>query len=170
VKLAVLIDSDLDDLRATLEHTWLKRRLLSYLRTERDTWLKAAGAEPLPKVLDGIPARIKEARQLQAKLIECYSPAQLVERGPLAVLPDGAKKLIKDAVHKAYLDSGIIQSPAKQFGEALDNFESKTAEIARAWARGKGAKRIECALDDLESAAQRLRSALLDLPQEVVLP
>lgn len=167
--MVVLINPDLDDLRATLEHTWLKRRLLTRVRAERAEWLKAVGTGSLPKVLAGIPARIKETRKLLACLIEGYSPAQLVDLCPLAALPHETKKIIKGAVHKAYLDSGVIQPLAAQLRGALDEFEAEAAEIGPAWTGAAGAKKIDSVLDGLETAAERLRQALLDLPREVVL-
>src|SRR5687767_9165557 len=116
-----------------LEHTWLKRRLLAQLRTERSFWLRRADGTPLPNVLAGIPARVEETRLLHARLIEGYSPAQLIEQSPLAALPTKVKKTIQSAVHQAYVDSGIIQPLAAQLDEALNDFELVASEVCRVW-------------------------------------
>lgn len=166
----VAANIDLDQLRATLEHTWLKRRLLFLLRTERDEWLKAVATEPLPEVLEGIPAQIQQSRHLLSSLLEGYSPAQLIDQGVLAALPREARGLIRDAVHRAYLNSNVMQPLVARFGTALNDVESQAAQVPSAWATGVGNEKLTGVLMNLEYAAEQLRRALLDLPQEVVLP
>jgi hypothetical protein len=161
---------DLDELRATLEHTWLKRRLLYRLRTERDEWLKAVATEPLPDILAGIPAQIEETRKLLTSVIEGYSPARLIDHGLLAALPEKARDLIRDAVHKAYLNSEAMQPIVCRLEAALSDFESNAEEIPCAWFSGVGDEKLTRVLMNLEYSAERLRKALLELPQEVVLP
>jgi hypothetical protein len=160
---------DLDELRATLEHTWLKRRLLFLLRTEREEWLKAVTTDPLPEVLDGIPAQIQQSRHLLASLLEGYSPAQLIDQGILSALPKEARRLIRDAVHRAYLNSNVMQPLLARLGAALNDLESTAAQIASVWGAGIGDEKLIGVLMNLESAAEQLRMALLELP-EVVLP
>jgi hypothetical protein len=168
--MAAVSNIDLDELRATLEHTWLKRRLLYRLRTERNEWLRAVATDPLPDILAGIPPQIEETRKLLASIIEGYSPAQLIDQGLLAALPKKARGLIRDAVHKAYLDSEVMQPLVCRLEAALSDFESNAENIACAWFSGVGDEKLTDVLMNLESSAERLRRALLELPREVVLP
>ncbi len=170
VKTVAVSNTDLDELRATLEHTWLKRRLLFRLRTERVEWLKAAATEPLPDILAGIPAQIQETRELLANVMEGYSPARLIDPGVLGALPEKERGLIRSAVHQAYLESGVMHSLVGRLEVALNDFESKAAEIPLAWGKGVSDVKLTDILMNLEYAAERLRSVLLELPQEVVLP
>jgi hypothetical protein len=168
--MAAASNIDLDELRATLEHTWLKRRLLYRLRTERDEWLKAVATEPLPDILAGIPDQIQETRKLLAGVIEGYSPARLIDLGLLAALPDKARSLIRNALHKAYLSSGVMQPLVCRLEEAVSDFESKAEEIPGAWFTGVDDEKLTRVLTSLEYSAERLRKALIELPHEVVLP
>jgi hypothetical protein len=171
LKATAFSNTEIDELRATLEHTWLKRRLLYRLQMERTEWFTAASlSEPLPEVLSGIPYQIQEARKLLGSLLEVYSPARLIDKGPLAALPEKERCLIRDAVHKAYLEARVMQPFVERLAVALEEFESKAAEIPCAWVSGIDEGILSNVLIDLESAAKQLRTALLELPQEVILP
>ena len=153
-----------------LKHTWLERRLLPLLKRERSAWLEAAPGRPLPSPLEGITGRIKEARELLAALVDGYSPAQLVDREPLRVLPDDIKKIIQDAIHRAYLDLRIIQPLASELEAAIKQLEKVVEKVVTAWANAAAREMRARVLEELEVAAERLRRALEALPRGVVLP
>src|ERR1700690_3580430 len=82
------------DERGSLRHTWLERRLLYELRIDRELWLSALPGGALPEVIAGISAQLERLGHLIVRMAEDYSPAQLVDEGPLSRLDEGIKELI----------------------------------------------------------------------------
>lgn len=164
-----LIFHEIDARRASLKHTWLERRLLGQLRTERGTWLKER-SQRLPNVLAGLSGRIQEIRSLLADIVEGYSPRQLIDHGPLGILPDEVRQAIKAAVHQAYLELGIMQPLVAELEGALNQFERIAEKVIGAWEDGALVKKRAQILDELEVATERLRQALDAFPRGVVLP
>lgn len=158
-----------EGLRSTLKHTWLERRLLPRLQLERKEWLAKKDQGRLPEVLAGLPGRIAVAWELNAEVIQGYSPAQLVDQGVLSALPDDLRQILREAVHQAYLAAGIIQEPAAALEAALKKFEAVASQVPVAW-RQSDKKYLADVLDKLEKTAQCLKGALEALPRGVVLP
>ena len=152
-----------------LSHTWLGKRLLKGLQLNRDRWLDAGG-DSLPRVLAVLPARTQEARLLASQLIDGYSPLHLVERGPLTILPGQVKAMIKEAIHHAYLDLGIMQPLTVEVTDAAADLGTVTSELSLAWCDPSSARRRAEILDALRVVAERLKRALDALPYGVVLP
>lgn len=161
------IPCETDNLCASLEHTWLKNRLLNQVEANREDWA-ASEEEELPRVLKTIPSQVQRAKDLLTDIYEGYSPAQLVEKVPLSAFPTEIKSIIKKAAHAYFLELGLMQPLAEELETALDQFESATKRLVAEWKNGRDARlRV---IDELKSAAVRLRKALLALPREVVLP
>lgn len=165
--LSCFIPCDIDNLCASLEHTWLKNRLLYQIESNRELWA-ASEEDELPRILGNIPKQIQRARELIAGIYDGYSPAQLVDTVPLSVLPTEIKTVIKDAVHNSFLHLGLIQPLVIELESALNLFESVVWKMDSEWKDGPHARtRV---IDELKTAAVRLRKALLALPREVILP
>lgn len=161
------IPCEIDNLCASLEHTWLKNRLLNQVAANREVWAESEDEE-LPRILKAIPSEVQRARRLLTDIYEGYSPAQLVEMVPLSALPTEIKSIIKNAAHASFLALCLIQPLAEELETALDQFELAAQRLVAEWKSGRDARlRV---LDELKSAAVRLRKALLALPREVVLP
>ena len=156
------------DERGTLRHTWLERRLLYEVRMDRAAWLSAAPGDPLPEVVAGIPAQLERLRCLIDRMVDDFSPAQLVDQGPLSRLDDGSKDLLRSVLHDAYLKSGIILPHQERLQAATDAFARIATQAGLVWSQGDRRRTTEF-LIELECAALRLKDALA-LPQGVVLP
>jgi hypothetical protein len=154
--------------RETLRHTWLERRLLDELKMDREDWLNAAPNSPVPEVLAGIPLQIVKLTRFVGRMIEDFSPAHLVDQCPLAQLEDSTKQLLREALHKAYVASGVILPYQTALRQATDEFAETAAKAEAVWRAGDRERKAEF-LSELEAKALALREALA-LPQGVVLP
>jgi hypothetical protein len=156
------------DERGSLRHTWLERRLIYELKVDRDKWLRASAADPLPRVLAGIPFQLERLGALMNRMVEDFSPAQLVERGPLGGLPQEVRQLLQEALHNAYLASGEVVLLQQSLRAAIKGFTTVAARIEIVWRSGdRDAK--NSLFEELTTEASRLRDALA-LPQGVILP
>ena len=164
--MSYFIPCEIDGVCASLEHTWLKNRLLAQLRANRELWIRSN--DGLPSALAALPNQLAKVRMLIRDLYEGFSPSQLVERVPLSPLLAEVRTLIKNAVHSAYLELGLMQPLVEELTSATDHFEVVAAKIAACWQDGPEMR--SQVIDDLELAAIRLRTAFLALPREVVLP
>ena len=153
------------DVRAILEHTWLKRRLLAQVRDNNASW--TASDLPLPGVLVGVDGRLVIARRFVSTLIDLYGPAQLVDDGPLASLPLGVTNLIKEAIHRAFLQTDVIQPLDREANLALEEFEAVASTISTTWSNPQARPEL---LRSLSITGERLRSALAALPEGIVIP
>lgn len=156
------------DERGTLRHTWLDRRLMYGLKVDRDKWLRASAGDPLPRVLAGIPFQLEKLGALLNLMVEDFSPAQLVDSGPLGGLPQELRQLLREALHKAYLASGEIVLLQQTLRDAIEGFTAAAARIETAWRSGDRNEK-DFLFDELSAQACRLRDALA-LPQGVILP
>lgn len=155
------------DERGPLRHTWLERRLIYELRVDRDKWLRAAAGDPLPGVLAGIPVQLKRVSTLLDRMIEDFSPAQLVDRGPLGGLSQEVRQLLREALHNAYLASGEVLLLQQNLRESLARFSAVAGRIETVWRSGDRAAK-NALFDELGAQASQLRDALA-LPQGVIL-
>ena len=111
--------NEFEQRRTGLKHTWLENRLLWQIRQQRDEWLEIPPDGEPPSVIVGAVARCAEVRKLIHALVDAYSPAQLVDAGPLRALPDDTRRSISVAVHRIYLDLGFVQPIVPEIEEAV---------------------------------------------------
>lgn len=163
----IFIPSEIDGRRAVLGHTWLDNQLLLHLKRQQESWARSTdGALPLP--LASIPQQLEKVRKLIDDAINGFSPAQLVDRGPLSALDLDARTSIKNAVHIAYLALGVIQPLIEELTGAANQLDEVTTRTRANWQEGPE-MRLHL-MNELEAAAVRLRYALKELPREVVFP
>ena len=155
--------------RSALSHTWLKRRLLSHLATERGAWLALEANAPLPSVLRALPTRIAELEAFAAEIVGTYSPARVLEQAPLRDLPSAARIVMADVVHEAYDDLGVIQPLGSRLQAAIAEFAHIAHRVALDWFAADPQTR-NVLLDELAISAELLRNALDALPDEMPLP
>jgi len=161
-------DNEFEQRRTGLKHTWLENRLLPQIRQQRSEWLEAPGGGEPPSVIVGAAARCAEVRRLIHAVIDACTPAQLVDAGPLQALADDTRRSLKDAVHRIYLDLGVVQPLVAEVEEAIAGLEAAVALCIRNWSAKPNLR--SAALDDLDAAAVRLRETLKALPRGVILP
>jgi hypothetical protein len=161
-------DNEFEQRRTALKHTWLENRLLRQIRQQRTEWLEKPGDGEPPSVIVGAAARCAEVRQLIQTLVDAYSPAQLVDAGPLRALQDEARRPISVAVHRIYLNLGVVQSLLTEIEEAVAGLEAAVALCIREWSANPNMR--SAALDALDGAAVRLRETLEVLPRGIILP
>jgi len=154
------------DVRAILEHTWLKRRLLAQVRDNSASWATASDL-PVPGVLVGVDGRLVIARRFVSTLVDLYGPAQLVDDGPLSSLPSSVTNLIKSAIHRAFLQSDVIRPLEKEASLALEEFEAVASTISTTWPNPQARPEL---LRSLSITGERLRAALAALPEGIVIP
>jgi hypothetical protein len=135
---------------------------------DRDTWLDAKPGDQLPEVLAGIPAHIGRLQKFLASMVEDFSPAQLVDHGPLAQLEDSVKDMLRRALHDAFVASGAILPFQEDLRLAVQEFSSAAGQLETVWRTGDR-ERKAAFLSELEAKALALREALA-LPQGVILP
>jgi len=154
--------------RETLSHTWLERRLLDELKMDCEDWLNAAPNSPIPEVLAGIPLQIVKLTRFVDRMVEDFSPGHLVDQCPLAQLEGSTKQLLREALHTAYVASGVILPYQAALRLATEEFSKTAAKAETVWRTGDRERKAEF-LSELEAKALALREALA-LPQGVILP
>lgn len=154
-----------------LKHTWLENQILNkceddivYLRNGPG-WA-ALGAE--------FPSRIEESKHFSENLENGFSPAQLVDRlVPFSEVPEATKRVIKEAVHRAYLEKSRIQEHKAPLNAAISTFENSYKDFLIVW------KQKVCEENELElrstwravlNTAQTFCDELGRLPRGIVLP
>ena len=161
--------ADVADRRSALSHTWLKRRLIAHLVSEREEWAAQPSGAPLPSVLQALPVRIAEVRTLAVDVVDAYSPAVIADGSPLSVVPAAARAAIAASLHEEYLAAGVVQPLVEGLRGALARFEVCAARVNAAWTGGDARARTDV-LDALRVAAEDLRGALDALPERVIVP
>jgi hypothetical protein len=151
-----------------LRHTWIENRLILELQVDREEWLQASASDPVPRVLEGIPFQLERLSEILNSMIENYSPAQLVDRGPLGTLPEEVRALLRGALHEAYLASGEVLLLQQDLREAIENFSCVAGKIEPIWRSGDREAKNGL-FNELATQASRLFTALW-LPQGVILP
>jgi hypothetical protein len=169
----MLVPREVDDtgvwrLCASLEHTWLKRRLLPQLTREKAFWL-AADQCAVPSALLGLPARLAETEVFLESALEGYSPAQLVRSGPLSNLPHDFRTAMMAAIHQQYLNAQIIQPLIASAEQHIADMRVAADALLLTWEGGTVVRRSEL-WDTLSKKAEALRSVLASFPTEIVLP
>jgi hypothetical protein len=121
--------------------------------------------------------RLRSLRTLVETLIEGYSPARLVERGPLAQFPEPVKTTLKKTLHEQYLKTPIhgdarIEELQENLGNATEDFSGTLEDFRTVWFREPPAStsKVRASYQKLLDRASSLREALNHLPRGFVLP
>lgn len=166
-------------LRGILRHSWLKNQILTMdagyviqmrgrpsLHEEREAFER--------KIRPGgeFESRLGEARKLVREMVDGFSPAQLVDTGPLAGLSPEARAAIKSVLHREYLSRTMIEKCAEPATAACDALEIALREFSDNWFREPypGAVVIRKKFEELQLRARSLNDSLGDLPEGIVLP
>jgi hypothetical protein len=165
--------------RGLLWHSWLKNQILKmdagyvaymYSRTslleERESFER--------KIRPGgeFESRLDEARRFAHDMVDGFSPAQLVDSGPLANLSAEARAGLKSIIHGEYLEQTSIEERSGPVAEAVDELGKALSDFRDVWYRGphSGADQIRAGFEQFQTRARALHEMLGNLPEGIVLP
>lgn len=165
--------------RGLLWHSWLKNQILKMdsgyvvqmhrrpsLQEERESFERKihAGGE--------FESNLDDARQLVLNMVEGFSPIQLVDSGPLAIMSVKAREAIKSVVHREYLIQTRIEECIMPITSAIDELELAYREFASTWYQHPSADQaaIQKSFESLQHCARNLHELLGRLPEGIVLP
>lgn len=165
--------------RGLLWHSWLKNQILKMdagyvahmhsrtsLLEERESFER--------KIQPGgeFESRLDEARRFARDMVDGFSPAQLVDSGPLAAIPAEARASLKKVIHGEYLKQTSIEERTKPVAVAVDELGKALGEFRDVWYRHphSGAEQIRAGFEQLQTRARTLHEMLGNLPEGIVLP
>ncbi len=158
-------------LRGRLKHSWLENQLLNKTADEVVYLWKETGWGALDNEFS---MRVSETITLAENLVQGFSPAQLVDSlAPLARLDQETRDLIKQAVHKAYLESSGITELSQPLCKAAKALEAALDQLRTVWRRPvtvANEKDLKNAWQMVSTQAKALHAVLERLPKGVVLP
>jgi hypothetical protein len=117
-------------------------------------------------------SRLNDARRLVREMVSGFSPAQLVDSGPLAGLSPEARAAVKSVVHSEYLSQTMIEKCVGPVAAACDGLEAALKEFSDAWFRQPypGAVAVRKSFEELQRRARTLHESLGELPEGIALP
>ena len=165
--------------RGLLWHSWLKNQILKmdagyvvHIHSRPDLQEERESFERKIRPSGEFDSKIKEARQFVRDMVEGFSPAQLIDTGPLASLSAEARASIKSTIHVEYLIETMMEHQTEPISVAIDELEQALKKFARAWSRQPPADRalVSQRFEQLQEAARTLHERLGNLPEGIVLP
>ena len=109
----------------SLGHTWFRHCLYDPLKFDLETEL--SGGEQLltpPNALSYLSIKISKAEGILDAALRGFSPASLVDQGPLARLPEEIRDLIKEGVDARYLEATLVQPLFHELEIALQGMKN----------------------------------------------
>lgn len=165
------ISCETNTLRGQLKHSWLENQVLNKTSDNVINFWKSTGWKALEQQF---AVHIRKAIQLSDEQESGFSPAQLVDTlTPFEKVNDETKELIKQAVHKAYLESSNITQLKVPLKEAAEELEKALGHLLEAWNQQVSEKselELKKAWDEFLTRARKLHSVLEQLPKGIVLP
>jgi hypothetical protein len=164
--------------RGLLWHSWLKNQILKMdpdyvlrmksrpsLQEERlafEQWIQPGGE---------FESKLNDARQFAGVMVEGFSPAQLVDRGPLLKLSTNVREAVKSVIHREYLAQSLIEDCAGPMADAIDDLDKALKEFSGIWYRkpAAGHDLIRRGFEQLQVCAKALHERLGALPEGIVL-
>lgn len=164
-------------LRERLRHSWLENQIilrrtnfisLLYLNNSNE---RHAFEERI-KSGGEFDSNLHEARVLQQAMVDGFSPARLVDSGPLIRLPEDVRSLMKDVLHKAYLAETQIDKVAASMEPAIEELAQSIKHFSGVWFQGASvdSQEIETSFRAIQDRAKVLHEILGSVPRGIVLP
>lgn len=154
-----------------LKHSWLENQVLNKTSDNIIDFWKAKGWNALEEQFE---VHIKKAINLSEELEYGFSPAQLVDRlTPFEKVDCETKELIKQVVHKAYLESSNITELKVPLKKAAKELEKAFEHMLEAWNQPvseTNEKKLRKTWGIFLTMARKLHSILEQLPKGIVLP
>jgi hypothetical protein len=165
--------------RGLLWHSWLKNQILktdagyvAYIHSRPSLLGERESFEQKIQPGGEFELRLDEARRFARDMVDGFSPAQLVDSGPLANLSDEVRVSLKSAVHGEYLARTLIEEHTGPVAEAVEELGKALGEFKDVWYRRppSGAGLIKENFEQLQARARVMHEILGDLPEGIVLP
>lgn len=150
-----------------LKHSWLENQILNKSAADVIDLRSGGGWSSLDQQF---PRRIEEAADFVARIVDAFSPAQLVEKlGFFRDLSAEARDTLRSAVHRSYLAHSDIAGRKASLDSAVRILALSLDNVRRLW-RDSSDHDLELAWGNVLRAAARLRDELDALPRGIVLP
>jgi hypothetical protein len=165
--------------RGLLWHSWLKNQILKMnadyvAQMHGDTSLQEERESFERKIQAGgeFESKLSDARRFASEMIEGFSPAQLVDSGPLANLSAEARTSIKAVIHDEYLRQTMIEERTGPIASGVDDMERALKGFSTVWYRRPPAQQdlVKTEFERLQACARLLHEKLGSLPEGIVLP
>ena len=165
--------------RGLLWHSWLKNQILKMdagyvVQMHRRLPLREERASFEQKIQPGgvFEANLQSARLFARRMVEGFSPGQLVDAEPFTVLSAEARNIIKAVSHQEYLEQTHIDQLVEPLERAIDDLEISLREFTEAWYQQPANEEttIRERFEQLKERARILHDLLGSLPEGVVLP
>lgn len=118
--------------------------------------------------------RVEQVYELVDRVPDGFSPARLLDAGPIAEMPEEARQLVASYVHERYLREAAAADWGSGIRRSVKAFKKALEGVREAWGRdsqaSNAAQGVEDALVGLQKAALKLRAALESLPRGFVIP
>jgi hypothetical protein len=177
-KITSQIPCDAAQKRGILRHSWLENQVLPVseefliLMRKSGTLVKARKSfermiEPRGQFSD----YCNLANQLVLGMVDGFSPACLVDDGPLAILPTPLSEVIKSALHSQYLEQSRIEEHSVPISNAIKNVKKALGRFSRLWFQQPKVddQSIKSAFAAVQATAAGLQKQLGTLPEGFVL-
>ena len=165
--------------RGLLWHSWLKNQILQMdggyvVRMHRRPTLREEKAAFELKIQPGgvFETNLHSARLFASRIVEGFSPGQLVDTETFTILSAETRDIIKTVIHREYVNQTHIDLLVEPVERAIDDLEISFTEFTEAWYRQPVAeeKMVQETFEKLKERAKILHELLGRLPEGVVLP
>jgi hypothetical protein len=170
--------SDIHQQRSRLSHSWLNNQIIivkasvvACVRTDAAKLEARLDFEEQIKPGGEFDRRIKETRAFAHRIIDGFSPQQLIDDGPLAALSSETRDAIKTVIHREYLEQTEIEQTIEPMVQAIDELESALHAFSLIWFQ-QNAEDSELikTFEQLQLKAIALKEKIANLPEGIVLP
>lgn len=173
------LPSELSQERGRLRHLWLKNQVLAL---NEDFVVLMHGKRSLQKARESFESKIQpdgeftirlnDARRLVQQMLEGFSPAQLVDLGPLEQLSKDARRQVKSVSHDLYLRKTAIAELSESLTGAITDLANALQEFTTTWFEQPTAHEtlIRSRFAHFQLCAQALQEKLGRSPEGIVLP
>jgi len=179
---AVGMPCDAERTRSKLSHGWLGNKVQRL--TAKSVATMHANRSPSRANFeerlfsDGLyDNRLRSLKDLTEMVVEGYSPARVVERGPLTQFSEPVQTAIEEVLHEQYLKTPLYEGHCivelqAELRAATDNFSSALDNFRAVWFQDPSASAndVQTSFQTLLKHASSLREALDHLPRGFVLP
>lgn len=165
------IPCDANVIRGQLRHHWLENQILN--KTPEDVLFIWQTEERWDALETEFEYRIAQAIKFTDDMIDGFSPKQLVDKiAILSSLSSETKILLKDKIHKVYMESSNIQNISISFQRAVKSLEGDIKKFKKVW-KQSNSERNEAIAESYQAvleSATLLHDVIKLLPKGVVLP
>jgi hypothetical protein len=165
------IPCNADVIRGQLRHHWLENQILN--KTPEDVLFILQTEERWDALETEFEQRIAQAIKFTDDMIEGFSPKQLFDKIEiLSSISNETKMLLKDKIHKVYIEKSNIQNISISFQCAVKSLEGAIKEFKKMWKQSKS-ERNEAITEMYQAvldSATLLHDVIKLLPKGVVLP